>query len=242
MKIQAVIFDWAGTVVDYGCHAPVVVLDRIFTSVGVPLEPAESRHGMGLLKIDQIREILRLPRVAAAWAKEHGRTAEESDVRSLFESFIPIQMDCIEAHSDVIPGVPELVEKLRSVGIKIGSTTGYTRPMLDRLLPKAARQGYSPDVIVTPDEVGQGRPYPWMIFENLKRLDAYPPNRCVKVGDTPSDIQEGRNAGCITVGVIESSSEAVLEGPEHARTVLTIAGADHLIPLSPSLFELLENL
>jgi phosphonoacetaldehyde hydrolase len=242
MKIQAVIFDWAGTVVDYGCHAPVVVLQRIFSAQGVPLEPVESRHAMGLLKIDQIREIIHLPRVAAAWRAEHGSEATETDVRNLFESFIPIQMDCIEEHSDVIAGVPELVEKLRSAGIKIGSTTGYTRPMLNRLLPKAAKQGYAPDCILTPDAVGQGRPYPWMIFENMKQLGVFPPSAIVKVGDTASDMHEARNAGTIAVGVCESSSDAVLEGPAHARSILQAAGADRIIGTSPELWDLLSDL
>jgi len=60
MKTRAVIFDWAGTVVDYGCHAPPAVLTRIFASRGVELEAAESRHAMGLLKLDQIRAILKV--------------------------------------------------------------------------------------------------------------------------------------------------------------------------------------
>src|SRR5271166_4154670 len=191
MRIQAVIFDWAGTVVDYGCHAPVAVLEQIFAGRGVGLQPSESRHAMGLLKADQIREILRLPRVKQAW----GREPSESDVQELFQAFVPLQLDIIEERSDVIAGVPELVEKLRSAGVRIGSTTGYTRAMIERLLPKAARQGYKPDCVVTPDDVGQGRPYPWMIFENMKRLGVYPPGLVVKVGDTASDILEGRNAG-----------------------------------------------
>ena len=242
MKIQAVIFDWAGTVVDYGCNAPVVVLQRIFEQRGVPLEPAESRHAMGLLKIDQIREILALPRVREAWCTANGTVPQETDVVELFESFIPIQMDCIEEYSSVIDGVPELVEKLRSAGIRIGSTTGYTRPMLDRLLPKAARQGYAPDCIVTPDAVGKGRPHPWMIFENMRQLDVYPPASIVKVGDTVSDIAEARNAGVIAVGVCESSNEAVLLGTDYARTLLETAGARRVIATSPDLWPILEEL
>jgi phosphonoacetaldehyde hydrolase len=242
MRIQAVIFDWAGTVVDYGCFAPVVVLERIFAQQGVPLEPAEARHGMGLLKVDQIREIVSLPRVAGAWEQERGQPPSENDVRRLFDAFIPLQMDVIEEYSNVIEGVPELVEKLRTAGVKIGSTTGYTRPMLDRLLTKAARQGYAPDAIVTPDAVGKGRPHPWMIFENLRLLDAYPPGRCLKVGDTRSDMEEGRNAGLITIGVTDSASDAVLEGAGRVRSILTEAGADHVIATAPDLWNIISEL
>jgi phosphonoacetaldehyde hydrolase len=242
MRIRAVIFDWAGTVVDFGCHAPVVVLKEIFARRGVELSPEESRHAMGLLKIDQIRAILQLPGVRRTWLAEHGREPEEGDARELFDSFIPLQMDCIEAYSDVIPGVPELVENLRSAGIKIGSTTGYTRPMLDRLLPKAASQGYAPDCIVTPDQVGKGRPHPWMIFENLRCLDVYPPGACVKVGDTECDMQEALNAGLIAVGVCDSASDAVVQGSAWTRKMLQAAGAQVVLPTAPDLWAICEKL
>jgi phosphonoacetaldehyde hydrolase len=197
---------------------------------------------MGLLKNDQIREILNLPRVRQAWRSETGSDPEERDVQDLFAAFLPLQLDCIEEHSGVIAGVPELVEKLRRSGIRIGSTTGYTRKMINRLLPKAAREGYSPDSVVTPDEVAKGRPYPWMIFENMKRLGVYPPGLCVKVGDTASDIFEGRNAGLITIGVSDSSSDAVLGGSPYAREIQVAAGADRVVGSAPDLWEILEDL
>ena len=43
-----------------------------------------------------------------------------------------------------------------------------------------------------------------VMVECLRRLEVYPPNQCVKVGDTPSDMQEGRNAGLRTIGVVKS--------------------------------------
>ena len=244
MRIQAVVFDWAGTVIDWGCHGPVAALHRIFEERDVALEPSESRHGMGLLKLDQIREIMKLPRVRQAWRSANGlREPEEVDVQELYRRFLTVQLDCVEAHSDVIAGVPELVEKLRSAGIRIGSTTGYPRVVLDVILPKAKRQGYWPDCIVTPDDTGGlGRPLPWMIFENLRRLNAYPPGRCVKVGDTPWDIEEGRNAGLITVGVCDSSSEAATSGAGKARELLLASGACLVIGAAPALVETLEDL
>ena len=94
---------------------------------------------------------------------------------------------------------------------------------------------------MTPDAVGKGRPHPWMIFENMRQLDVYPPAAIVKVGDTVSDIDEARNAGVISVGVCESSNEAVLLGAEYARTLLESAGARRVIPTSPDLWQILEE-
>jgi phosphonoacetaldehyde hydrolase len=241
-KIRAVIFDWAGTVVDFGCQAPVVAIEELFRRHGLPLEGGEARHAMGLLKRDQLREILGLPRVAEAWRQLHG-DADRLD--ELFAEFIPLQLEIVERHSAVIAGVPDIVERLRGLGFKIGSTTGYTRPMLAPVIARAAREGYSPDFSITPDEAGSGRPAPWMIFANMRAFDVYPPAAIVKVGDTPSDMQEARNAGALAVGVIASSNETAAWGSVEARRRLLAAGADYLIETLeelPAAIEQLESL
>ena len=193
--IKALILDWAGTTVDHGCLAPVVVLQEIFSLRGVPLERREARHEMGLLKKDQIRAICALPRVAEAWATKHGAAPTEKDVQALFESFVPRQLNILEHHSGVIDGVVDFVAEVRRRGIRIGSSTGYT---------------------VTPDEVGGGRPAPWMIFRNAQLLNVYPLSQCVKIGDTPSDIKEGKNAGMWTIGLTSCGNEVGLTAPEFA--------------------------
>lgn len=214
--IKALILDWAGTTVDHGCLAPVVVLQEIFSLRGVPLERREARHAMGLLKKDQIRAICALPRVAEAWATKHGAKPAEKDVQALFESFIPRQLDVLEHYSGVIEGVVEFIAECRRRGIRIGSTTGYTREMLDVVMRRAARDGYAPDASVTPDEVGGGRPAPWMVFRNAQLLDVYPLAQCVKIGDTPSDIAEGKSAGMWTIGLTSSGNEVGLTAAEFA--------------------------
>jgi phosphonoacetaldehyde hydrolase len=208
--LKAVILDWAGTTVDFGCHAPVAVLRELFEGEGVGITDEEVRRHMGLLKKDHIRAILEGPRVAAAWTARRGAPPDEGDVQRLFESFLPRQIARLGECSDVIPGVPEAVAEIRARGLRIGSTTGYTRAMLEPVLQRAAGQGYQPDASVTPDEAGAGRPAPWMCFLNLMRLDVFPPAACVKIGDTPADMQEGLNAGMWTVGVIDSSNEVGL--------------------------------
>lgn len=242
MKIQAVIFDWAGTVVDYGCHAPVVVLESLFSAKGIALRPEEARHAMGLLKRDQIREICRLDRITQEWMARFGSAPTENDVEELFAGFLPLQLQCIEQYSDVIDGVAETVAALRAAGMKIGSTTGYTRAMIQAVLPKAALQGYAPDAVVTPDDVNGGRPAPWMIFSNLQQLGVFPPASCVKVGDTPSDMAEGLNAGVWTVGIVESSSEAVVNGPDAAANRLLSAGAHRVIRTIRELPDVIQEL
>jgi phosphonoacetaldehyde hydrolase len=214
--IEAVILDWAGTTVDHGCLAPVVVLEEIFADKGVPLERSEARHAMGLLKVDQIREICRLPRVADAWATRFGAEPNEADVQELFIGFVPSQLRVIEEHSGLIEGVLEFVAECARRGIPIGTTTGYTRPMLDLVLGRAAKEGYLPAATVTPEEAGGGRPSPWMVYRCTQLLGVYPLSRCVKIGDTLSDIAEGQNAGMVTVALTSCGNEVGLSAADFA--------------------------
>jgi phosphonoacetaldehyde hydrolase len=197
--IRALILDWAGTTVDYGSNAPAAVMRDLFMEFGAGISMAEAREAMGYPKRDHIAATTRIPRLRDL----------ALDVEAIYQAFIPRQLDAILQYSDVIEGVPAAVDQFRSRGYKIGSTTGYTRPMLDLLAEHAARQGYRPDAHFTPDETGgEGRPAPWMAFANLRALGVYPPSHCVKIGDTPSDIEEGRNAGMWTIGLTDSGNEA----------------------------------
>ncbi len=211
MSLRAVILDWAGTTVDFGCQAPVNVLQRLFDEEHVPIRGSEARHSMGRLKRDQIRDILALPRVAEAWASRHGRLPGEEDVAWLSARFGPLQQDAVAVYSGVIAGVPEAVARMRGRGLKIGSTTGYTRPMLNAVMARAAAEGYAPDASVTPEEAGAGRPLPFMCYQNAILLQAYPLESFVKIGDTAADMEEGRNAGMWTIGVTLTGNEVGLE-------------------------------
>lgn len=99
---------------------------------------------------------------------------------------------------------------------RIGSTTGYTDVMMDLVAPKAAELGYAPDCWFSPDSVGGlGRPYPYMIFKNMERLKISSVEAVMKVGDTISDIREGKNAGVFTVGILEGSFALGLSEEEY---------------------------
>jgi phosphonoacetaldehyde hydrolase len=209
--IQAVIFDWAGTTVDYGCFAPLDVFLEVFRKRGIELTLDEARGPMGMLKIDHIRTLTQLPRVSAAWAALYGKAPNESDVNALYADFEPSLIQILNGYATPIDGVLEAVGQVRARGLKIGSTTGYTDSMMEVVTAGAKAQGYAPDTCVTPDGLPAGRPAPWMVYENCKRLGVYPMGSVVKVGDTISDIKEGVNAGCHSVGVVLGSSELGLK-------------------------------
>ena len=212
--IQAVILDWAGTTQDFGVFAPAVVFVDVFDRWGVPISMAEARAPMGLFKLDHIREITRMPPVAARWREAKGRDVTEDDVRGLLADFAPLQVEAMGKYSDLIPGTVEAIAEMRRRGYKIGSTTGYMRQAADVALREAARQGYEPDSTVCADEVPAGRPAPWMVLRNLEILGVYPPCSAVKIGDTKIDIDEGLNAGCWTIGLSAAGNYIALSRAE----------------------------
>jgi phosphonoacetaldehyde hydrolase len=216
-SIQLVIFDWAGTTVDFGCFAPVTAFQQTFARHGVEVTVAQVRGPMGLSKKDHLRLLLELPEVAARWHEVQGRDWNVQDLEDLYNDFLPLQLQEIESHSRLVPGLLDCVAELRRRGIRIGATTGYFRQAAERLYPAARQQGFVPDHCLCGEEVPAGRPAPWMIFRAMEALGVYPPVVVVKVGDTVPDIAEGRNAGVWSVGVTRSSSEVGCTEEEFER-------------------------
>ena len=215
-KAEAVIFDWAGTTVDYGCFAPVQVFTEVLKNAGVEPTMEEVREPMGMLKWAHIRTMLEMPRIKEAWKELYGREPEDADADKMYESYEPSLLGILDQYSDPKPYVLETVKALRDKGIKIGSTTGYTDVMMQVVVPKAKELGYEPDCWFSPDSTGgKGRPYPYMIFRNMEELNVSAVDKVIKVGDTISDIREGKNAGVFTIGILEGSSLVGLSQAEY---------------------------
>ena len=205
--LQAAVLDWAGTAVDYGCVGPVAVFIEVFKKRGVELTLAEAREPMGVMKKDHVRALCQMESVADRWRKVHGRRPDESDVDEMYPETENMMVAAIANHSDPIPGALEAIEELRKMGLKIGTCTGYTRPMVDILAPAAAKKGYVPDAVICASDVPAGRPFPFMCYLNAIQLETYPLEAMVKIGDTVADIQEGLNAGMWTIGLTKTGNE-----------------------------------
>ena len=199
--LQAVVFDWAGTVIDHGSLAPMGVFVKAFAKFGVEISIDEARGPMGMAKRDHIATLLRQPRIAAAWAAKHGTAPGEAEIDKVYEVFVPMNVEVVTDFAEMIEGVPETVARLRDRGLKIGSTTGYTREIMARVLPLAAEQGYAPDNLVCAGDLPAGRPTPLMMYQCFLDLNVWPASSVVKVDDTEVGIAEGLNAGCWTVGI-----------------------------------------
>jgi phosphonoacetaldehyde hydrolase len=242
-SLKAVILDWAGTVVDFGSRAPMGAFVRAFKEFGVDISIADARGPMGMAKWDHIRAVGQTPAVAAGWRARHGRDFNEDDVRAIFEVFEPMNIASAAEHAGFIPGAVASLEALRARGLRLGSTTGYTRSIMDVVEPIAAAGGYKPEVVVCAGDLPAGRPSPLMMWYAMARMGIWPAASVIKVDDTPVGMGEGVNAGTWTVGIAMAGnmcglSEAELAAlsdaerghiRDRATAELLAAGADMVI-------------
>lgn len=205
--LQAIVLDWAGTTIDHGSLAPTAVFVEIFKRSGVHITTAQAREPMGRAKRDHIACIGRMPAVDQAWRETHGgKPMSSQDIDAMYAEFLPLQKATLHQRSQVLDGVVEIINWCREQGLKIGSTTGYTRELLAEVQAAATQQGYTPDCALGSEDAPAGRPAPFLLYEAAKRLGVYPMWHVVKVDDTPVGIQAGRNAGCWTVGVTRTGN------------------------------------
>jgi phosphonoacetaldehyde hydrolase len=242
-EIAAVVFDWAGTVIDFGCVAPIRALQAAFAGEGVEVGEAQARKDMGRAKRDHVAALLADPAVSGAWTERFGAAPSPADVERIYAALEPLMQAEATAHGDLIAGAADLAAWLEARGVMIGSSTGYTREMMTGILPRAAVQGYAPQVVVCAGETRVGRPSPLPMWQALTQMGAWPAWRCVKVDDATVGVEEGRNAGAWTVGVAVSGNGVglsldawhALPGAERSRLAaaseacLRAAGADYVV-------------
>ena len=205
--VQALVLDWSGTTADAYVIAPAVVFFEVFKKHGVEISMIEARGPMGLRKDLHIKALTEVPEIRERWNAVHGKDPDQGDVDAMFADFVPMQLDCLREYTTLLPGVVETVQELQSRGIKIGSTTGFVRSMVDILEADAKTQGYVPDASVAGDEVVHGaRPKPFMLYRNLDLLDVHPIQSVIKVDDTISGVGEALEGGCWGVGIARYSN------------------------------------
>ena len=255
-KIKAVVFDWAGTMVDFGSFAPMGVFVKCFEQFGITASIEQARAPMGLPKWDHIRAMMDDADIARQWEAVYGSAPSDADVDEIYDIFVPMNEKVAADYAKLVPGALDVIHYLRDHGIKIGSTTGYVRSIMDKVLPVAKEQGYEPDNLICSDDLLEGRPGPLGMYQTFVDLGVYPPSAVIKVDDTVPGLQEGVSAGCITVGLALSGNfvgktpEDLAAMPEEeidvlrkaASEMLMAGGAQYVIDTVADLPDLLETL
>ena len=219
-RVKGLVLDWSGTTADEYVIAPAVVFVDVFKKFNVEISMTEAREPMGLRKDLHILELTKLPKIRERWNKAHGKYPDQGDVDRMFADFVPMQLDCLRKYTTLLPHVAEVTQKFQKEGIKIGSSTGFVRSMVDILEEDAKKQGYTPDASVAGDEVVNGaRPKPFMVYRNLDLMNVHPIQSVVKVDDTVSGIGEALEAGCWGVGIARYSNYMDMDTLEEAQSL-----------------------
>jgi len=205
-EIRLVVFDWAGTTIDFGSQAPILAFRRVFEKHGIVPTDQQITEPMGLDKKKHLLAMLGMKEISESWKEIHGKTWTSLDVEDLYREFTDIQLETIATTSTLVPGLIETTDKIRKEGIRIGGTTGYFKAAAELVEKNASHQGFKVDANVCADDVVEGRPAPWMIYDVMRKLNVFPPSQVVKVGDTVADIKAALSAGCWAVGVCDTSS------------------------------------
>ena len=222
--LKAVVFDWAGTIVDFGSLAPMGAFVRLFANHGVEVSIAQARVPMGLPKLAHIEALGAMPDIATQWLHATGRPFGAVDARALLLEFEPMSAASALAHSEFIPGFLDTYAWLKDAGVGVATTTGYTRTIMTPLIAKAAAAGFVPARVICCDDVAYSRPSPLGMQACMQTLGLTGQGETVvKVDDTVPGLQEALNAGCWAVGVAASGNalgwswDQWLQASEHAR-------------------------
>jgi len=206
-KYKLAVFDLAGTTVK-DTNTVGACLQAALKTVGVEASVADVNAVMGQPKPWAIEMLLK-------------QYEAEGDIPTLYAEFRRLMVETYQTSDQVgeIEGASETFKGLKEKGLLIAVDTGFERDITDVLLDRVGWNSLVDDSITT-DEVENGRPAPDMIFELCKR-HGVEPHEVIKIGDTPADIGEGKNAKAgLVVGVTYGT---------HTREQLEPLGADLLI-------------
>ena len=195
MNIQLVVFDIAGTTLKDEEDVVANCFTKALSNHGIDISAEEMNRVMGYRKIDAIKMVL----------DDKAIEVREEKVQAIHDEFLElINKHYTEAPIEEIDGASSLFKSLKEKGIKIAINTGFSRSTTDIIIDRMGwKENGLIDTSATSDEVNQGRPSADMINKIMAELDITDIKSVAKVGDTPSDLMEGTNAGCaITVGVL----------------------------------------
>ena len=209
MKAKLIVFDIAGTTLEDKEDAVATAFSKAMAESGFDFDSTDIKKIMGYKKREAIKMLL----------VNNKHSADEALINKLHDTFIE-QVNKYYKKADIreINGISELFRKLKARDVFVTLNTGFSRSTTDIIINrlKWLEDGLI-DGSIASDEVAYGRPEPDMIRELSSRFEISDPRLIFKVGDTPSDLLEGKNAGCgKTIGVLYGThNRSELEGYPH---------------------------
>lgn len=207
MSIRLVICDLGGTIVDKYSLSPFISLKQAFKRKRINVNNNLIYKDMGMNKQEHIGEILNDKYTRRIWFKLYGQYPNSSSVMSVYDEFIKYQMNEGISNIEILPETKSCIKWLGDNNISIGATTGFSKPIMSAIKEKLIDENIHIDKYVSSTCLGKpGRPNPHMMNSIINSLSIADPKRVIKVDDTCVGIEEGKNAGTLTVGVAKWST------------------------------------
>ena len=212
-KYSMVVFDMAGTTINednlvYKLMHQMLVNDGYDCTLEMVLA-----LGAGKEKRQAFKDLL----------IDLGVFAPDNIAKRLHESF---QLNLVEAYQSMdvkpMPYAERIFDELKNRNIKVVLNTGYDANIASLLLEKLNwHVGQTIDAVITASDVANSRPNPDMIFLAMQNMEINEAAFVVKVGDSITDIEEGKNAGCgLTIGITTGAQD---------EEILLMAAPDFII-------------
>ncbi len=236
---QLIVFDMAGTTVR-DAHEVEACFAQAATATGLRASAARILAVQGQAKRAVFEQL---------WREQLGDATPPTELTAHVDRSYQVFREVLEAHYRTQPVLPtegclELFAYLKSQGIRIALTTGFYREVTDIILHRlgwdvhldSQRRGNQDAVIdlsISSDEVAEGRPAPLMIQKAMQVVGVADPQQVWNVGDTPSDLESGRRAGCArSLGLVNGT---------HTREQLAPYPNDGLLSSLAALQEVLQK-
>lgn len=221
-----VVFDLAGTTVVDRDDVTRCMRDTLQEKEGIALTLQQANRCLGRAKDLAIAEFL----------TEHGKPSQATDphVLKLLEDFEQrmIRFYLEDPNVAELSNASAVMTRLRELGVRSTVDTGFSRRVTAAILH---RMGWERAGLIeswtSSDQVTQGRPAPYMIYQLMERLGVTDVARVIKIGDTPADLMMGRNARCgLTIGVLNGAhSHAELHAVPHDLLIPDISHLPNLV-------------
>lgn len=214
MPFELAAFDIAGTTVEEH-NAVYIALEQAVREVGADPSTQDVQRWMGADKTEAITALL----------TARGAVPVDAEVSDTYADFRSRLLSSYESTPPTaLPGVEDAIATLRSAGLKVALTTGFSREVTD-LLIKVLGWESTVDTVVSAEEVGAGRPAPYMIFEAMRRTGVFDVRKVITAGDTVLDLWAGTNSGAgAVVGVLTGAmDESLLMQAPHTHLLSGVA-------------------
>jgi phosphonatase-like hydrolase len=185
-QIELIVLDMAGTTVGdtFSVHDSMI---SAFKAHGFEIDRTIASNVLAVPKPIGIQFIL----------ENQFQIQDAALLDSIHQSFQIFMNDYYETNENVheTKGTTQFFNELKNRNIKIALDTGFVSKTAS-LVVKRLNWVDCLDAVVTSDEITKGRPNPDMIYKAMEETRVSDVQKVIKVGDTPADMKQGKNAGC----------------------------------------------